>query len=179
MGICLSILRTLDFSPGFSRPPSPSHPSATAEQWADVWQSLLLFLFTHTQIQCCLHWYCLVNVYSPPTLWMTFQYCLGVCITSASLWVQINSVCASSDWLFCVFLCIVIKAVRKHHYFLRLSFSYYLCFQVWFWRLFCLFSSLGCTWQLYMMQYSLPLKTNMLICPSPWSCAWHLEPASD
>lgn len=51
---------------------------------------------------------------SPPTLWMTFQYCFGVCITSALLWVQISSICAFCDWLFCVFLCIATKAVRKH-----------------------------------------------------------------
>lgn len=39
---------------------------------------------------------------SPPTLWMTFQYCLGVCITSALLWVQISSICA---FLWLIILC--------------------------------------------------------------------------
>lgn len=45
--------------------PPPSHPSAAAEQWADVWQSLLLFLsHTHKSSAACtgIAW----SVFTPP-----------------------------------------------------------------------------------------------------------------
>lgn len=155
----------ISLPPGFSRPPSLL--TSFSCSWTMSWCLTIAASVphTHTQIQCCLRWYCLVNVYSPPTLWMTFQYCLGVCITSASLWVQINSICAFSDWLFCVFLCIAIKAVRKHRALQRLFF-FLLIPSIILENI--LFSRLGCRWQLYMMQYSLPLKTNMLTCSSLW-----------
>ena len=87
------------YPPPPTAPLPPSHLLAAAEHRAYVWQSLLLFLTTTHPYRAACTGCCLVNMSSPLTLWMTFHSCLGVRITSASIWVQI--------FLNCSFFCLL------------------------------------------------------------------------
>lgn len=107
-----------DFSPPdflFPPPPSPSRPSAAAEQWADVWQSLLLFLsHTHTNPVLpapALLGQCLLSPLHSEWLFSTALVCASLLLYSGFKSAQF--VLSMIDYFVCSF-CIAIKAVRKH-----------------------------------------------------------------
>lgn len=138
------------------------------------------FCFSHTHTnsvlpalpllgQCLLSPYALNDFSVLP--WYVHHFCLALGLNQLNL--------RFYDWLFSVSLCIANKAVRKHRDMLKLAiFHYFFNDLIWIIECCCLsvFSCLPSTaggWQLYLMQYNFPLKTNMLMCSFLWSCSWH------
>lgn len=110
------VLCNVDFSPpGIHFSPPLCYLPSSSSSWTKSWCLTITASVSHTQIQCCLHWHCLVNVYSPPTLWITFfsvlpWYVHHFCFNLG--WEQL--LVRFYNWLISASLCTAIKAVLKH-----------------------------------------------------------------
>lgn len=166
-----------------SLPPPPSSSSALSltsfgSSWTMSWcltiTASVSLSHTHTRIQCCLGWHCLANVYSPPQhsewLFSTALVCASLPLYSGFKSTQL--VLSMVDYFVCFFvlpLKLSGSMIPKLDLFvLSDERSILQCHMLPVLNiLLCLLCRAGCTWQLYMMQYSLPVKTNMLTSSFP------------